>query len=83
MLLNILYDCSRARVMALGRPSPIHMFNVWNRGIIPTVCIRNGKQGRLLFEGTGGDWKQSEATVYNTLHSKSLSTVTIFRDDIR
>jgi len=58
------------------------MFDVENVGIISPACICNGRQGRLLFERPGTDSTKQGGAVYTALDSKSLSPVTILRDEV-
>jgi len=82
LFLNISYDQSRVRVMALGRHCPIQMFDVKNVGMISSACVCNGRWGRLLFERPGRNSKKKEGTLYLVVDAKSLSPITILRDVI-
>jgi len=58
------------------------MFDVENVGIIPSACVFNGRQGRLLLERPRGDSKEQGGAVNTALNSKSLSPVSILGDEI-
>ena len=50
---NISSNRSRVKVMAVGKHSPIYMFDIQNFGIIAYECTCNGRRGRLLFKRLG------------------------------
>jgi hypothetical protein len=47
---NIWYNWRDDSVRALARPHPIWMFYIKTVGIISSLCLCNGRRGRLLFE---------------------------------
>ena len=53
MTSNISYGQGHVRVRALGRHSPLEMFDINNVGIIGCACIFNGRRDTLLSEQPG------------------------------
>ena len=58
------------------------MFEVKYVGINSSVCICNGRCGRLLSEQPGRDSKQNGAAMSDALDSRSLSPVILLGDEI-
>jgi len=58
------------------------MFHSENVGIISSACIGNSRQGRLQIEQPGRDSEIRWGAVYTMRDSKSVSPVTIFRDEM-
>jgi hypothetical protein len=80
LLLNISYNWSCAWVQAVGRHSPIQIFDIRNVEITSSLCFCNRTWGRLLFEWPGRDLNKMGGALQTTLGSQSRLPMSLVRN---